>query len=790
MAALLALPAAGACLIAALARGRHAVRIALALALAATLGAAGALVTGVTSLPAHTTARFALSWVPDLDLEFALLGDQLSLFFAAAAIGIGALIVVYAGAYFRGHSPSPRLFYSVLLLFMTAMVGAVTADHLVVLYLFWELTGVASFLLIGTHHDEMDARIAARQAWLVTFATGLCLLAGLILLAQLAGDWRLSTILGGERAWIHDARAPLAIGLILVGALGKSAQVPFQFWLTGAMAAPTPVSAYLHSATMVKLGVYLCARCEPAFAAWPGWHALLLAGGWGTMMFAGMLALFAQDIKAALAFATISALGYLIGLHGTGAPEIAALGTFHIGNHALYKAALFMVAGAIVHATHTRDLRELGGMARARPGLAVITCVALAGMIGLPGTTGFVSKEEILRVLLERPGAGGLLTLFCAGTVLKVMFALRFFHAAFLGPAPHHVNAPDAAERGMAAPAGLLVGGLVLFGLLPQLTHGLLAGLPVAGRSGASPPEPQAWSGFTPGFFVSVGIMAAGAILYVSGAAARLWQRPLPRGLQWEHAHAWALECLDRVARRTLRGLQVDRPVTYLPWVVTTLTGAGAAVALWPAFSLGARLAAVTPVLAPWRWLIVAAITAAALGVTLFRLWTTQLLSLSVAGFLVCIYFAVFRAPDLALTQILVEALLLVLFVFLLARFPKSVERGEQPRPARGWTRVARPVLAIACGAGTTLALLTLSHPGADDPVGERYLALSQPETHAANAVNAIVVDFRGLDTLGESTVLIIALLGVLGLLMRFRRGRPRPAAREQPPATAGERAR
>ncbi len=341
-------------------------------------------------------------WVPSLGVDLAFRLDGLSLFFALIVSGVGTLIVLYSTSYLDDHYQHHGRFYAYLILFMAAMLGTVLADHILILFAFWELTGVASYLLIGFLHEQKVSRVGARQALLVTGLTGLVMLAGLLLLGRDAGTYRISELMHGVPAgWLDSSTGRTAVALILVGAFGKSAQFPFFFWLPNAMAAPTPVSAYLHSATMVKLGVFLCARFFPILSASDLWAPLLVGTGFFTMLLGIVLALRQTDLKAILAFTTVSQLGFLCGSYGVGAWTGVRFDYLHILNHTLYKGGLFMLAGLIDHACHTRDVRELGGLARRLPAATLAAALGLASMGALFGTTGFLSKEVALAGLLE-----------------------------------------------------------------------------------------------------------------------------------------------------------------------------------------------------------------------------------------------------------------------------------------------------------------------------------------------------------------------------------------------------
>ncbi len=772
-------PVAGAALVALLPQPRSPLTIHRLLPTGTALLATGLLallVRGVAAGPGTPEVfTHAFAWVPTLEVELALVGDRLSLFFAAAALLVGAVVAGYASGYFREETDfDARRFHALLLLFMGAMVLTVCADHLLVLYAGWEATSVLSFLLIATDRRDRAATHAARRALCVTFATGLCLLAGLVLLAHLGGTWRISELLAApDVAWTRSAAFPAAVALMALGAFGKSAQLPFHFWLTGAMAAPTPVSAYLHAATMVKLGLYLATRFDPLFAAWPGWTALLIAVGGTTMMVTGICAFIARELKAMLAFSTISSLGYLLLLAGLDHPGLAASLPFHTGNHVFYKAALFMIAGLVIHAAGRSRIDELGGLAGRMPVVAGITAVALASMVGLPGTAGFVSKESILHGV-ESPG---LLLVLAGGFALKMTFACRFFGGVFLGETPagltqhlHHHSPP----RIMTVMPALLAAVVLGAGLAPAGPAHLLESLPVLGRPALVEAELKAWPKPGPGLAITAAALAAGIGLHAWLRRSRAYAASLPVAIRLESAFDRGLGGARRGARIVLRALQVDRTAAFLPILLATLAAgaagvAGAAGGAW-------RLHISTEAVPPLRLLIGSLVLLAAAGVIRLRHPAARVVSLSATGFLICIYFVMVRAPDLALTQILVEVVALILVLFLLARFPAAMHERQQHAPATSRRRrLLSGALAISIGTLTTLALLAFGSPPLGRAVGRRHLAAAEPEAHSGNAVNAIVTEFRALDTLFEITVLLSAMIAGITLLMRYRRKTGRP---------------
>jgi multicomponent K+:H+ antiporter subunit A/multicomponent Na+:H+ antiporter subunit A len=735
-----------------------------------------AIIAGIASgWSAGGQAVVTVPWIPSLGLDLTFLVDGLSLFFGLVVSGMGALVVWYARAYLDDHYEHHGRFYAYLLLFMTAMLGTVFAGNLMLLFVFWELTGISSFLLIGFLHGKEDSRAGARMALLVTGGTGLAMLAGIVVLGLATNTYDLAALLNAPRSEWPVGVGELALVLILVGAFGKSAQFPFHFWLPTAMAAPTPVSAYLHSATMVKLGVFLVARIFPLFSELPAWTPLLTTIGFGTMALAGLFALLSHDLKAILAYSTVLALGALIGFYGLGGPRGVQGDLLHIASHVFFKGGLFMVAGIVDHATGKRDVRELSGLGKKLPLLAAIAVAAGASMAGLPGTLGFVSKEYMLKGAVafhESVGNAWPLALMVIAFTLKVAFSLRLLWAVFGGkPKPaveEHFHAPGFALQ--FAPL-LLAAACLIFGFAPNALGAALDRLAVAGLHGAPlafHALPTKWAAEV---LWSLVIMGAGALIFFILRPA-VWVRLAPpRWLRADEAFEAGVALLPRFAKGVTRALRSDHPLDYLPMLlgafVLLVGGFLVTHGVWPRF-VWAELAASDP-LRSWVVLVIAI---AAILVVGLRGWAPQLISLSIVGFLITFYYVLFRAPDLAMTQILVESASLLLVLLLLARFPRSAETKDVERPhAGGRVRHALSiVLAVGVGLLTTVLTALMLSPRHPEPAGGYFLANSVPLAKGTNAVNTILVDFRGFDTLLEITVLLIATLGALGLLMRYRR--------------------
>jgi NADH:ubiquinone oxidoreductase subunit 5 (subunit L)/multisubunit Na+/H+ antiporter MnhA subunit/multisubunit Na+/H+ antiporter MnhB subunit len=752
--------------------GRRTVWVALALSAVST-GCIVGLTMGAEGFTARTVS---IPWIPALGLGLDFLVDGLSLFFGLVVSGMGILVALYAAGYLDDRYRDHGRFYAYLALFMAAMLGTVFANNLLLLFVFWELTGVASFLLIGFLHGDEKSRVGARQALLITGATGLVLMVGLVLTGVESGTWRISELLAGGRLDAASGAATAAFLLVVVGAFGKSAQFPFHFWLPNAMTAPTPVSAYLHSATMVKLGVFLIARLFPVFRDVECWTPVLVSVGFTTLVIGSWLALSSTDLKAILAYSTVSQLGFLIGFYGIGSRDGVHYDLMHIANHVFYKGCLFMVAGIVDHCTGTRDVREIQGLGRRAPLLAGIALVAAATMAGLPGTIGFVSKEYMLKEKFDYWGGDEFLNWYpliavAVASALKVAFCLRLWLDVYPG------RMSPAVERDFHAPGLLmqipplvLATACLVFGIAPGLMTPALETLAVSGLHLPDVKALHLWHGVTREFLLSAGIVAAGGVLFgVLWATDWRWAR-VPAWLRFDRAFEAGVTALPKLAKRLNLVLRVDRPLDHLPILlgfVVIVTGA----ALWRGGLVNAFLdAAGTATVHPLRAFVgVLIVVAMGLVLTLPR-WSGQLIALSIVGFLVTFMFVLFRAPDLALTQILIEAATLILVLLLLARFPRSVEADEQRRtagPARRWLNIT---LAVSFGLVVTILSFSVVAQRHPDFAGRLHLEASLPLAKGSNAVNTILIDFRGFDTMLEITVLAIATLGVLGLLTRNRR--------------------
>ncbi len=706
-------------------------------------------------------------WVPSLGVSFSFYVDGLSLLFAVLISGIGGLVIMYAGGYLAGH-PQLGRFYSLILAFMASMLGLVLAGNVITLFVFWELTSLSSYLLIGFEHQRPEARAAALQALLVTGAGGLALLAGLLLLGQAGGSYELPVLLSqGETIRSQPLFLPMLL-LILVGAFTKSAQVPFHFWLPNAMEAPTPVSAYLHSATMVKAGVYLLARFSPIFGPTDAWHYLVTLAGTTTMLAGALVAFWQTDLKRILAYSTLSALGALVMLMGLDTALSVKAGIVFLVAHALYKGALFQVAGTIDHETGTRDTKLLGGLAKAMPITAVAAGLAALSMAGLPPLLGFINKELLYEANIQAPRAALVITV--AGVASNVLLVAL---AGIVGIRPFFARKKATPKEPHEAPVSLWLGPVVLaalgliIGLFPETVATVFLSPAVSAvRGEPTVVELKLWHGLNPVLLLSVVTLALGVGLY---AARDLLHRgvaqlgPTARSAlaflgRWgpEGWYGLSIKGLNAVARAQTRVLQSGYLRYYLMIIIATTVGLagytliGSGLPRRPDGGGQVRI---------YEWLEAGVILLAALAAVLSPSRLAAVAALGVVGYNIALIYVLFGAPDLAMTQFALETLTVILFVLVLYRLPRFATLSS-----RG-TRVRDALIALTAGGLMTILVLAVTAVPLESRLTPWFAANSLPLAYGRNLVNVILVDFRGLDTLGEITVLAAAAIGVYALL-------------------------
>jgi len=716
---------------------------------------------------AGETLVVSWEWLPAFGLDLAVRLDGLGLLFVLLIDGIGLLIVIYASYYLPREDNLGR-FYLLLLGFAGGMLGVVLAENIVLMLLFWEITSLTSFLLIAYKYKDQETRIAARMALAVTGGGGLAMLAGLLLLGDITGSFMFTDILASGDLIRGHALYPVILGLILIGAFTKSAQFPFHFWLPNAMAAPTPASAYLHSATMVKAGVFLLCRFYPALSGTDLWFGVVSSVGAITFLLGAYLALLRHDFKGLLAYSTISHLGLIVLLLGLGTPLAPVAAVFHIINHAVFKASLFMVAGIVDHETGSRDMRRLSGLRRVMPITTTLAILASGAMAGVPFLNGFLSKEMFFAETVELGGnlrwlMAGIATL---GGVLAVAYSAKFVKEVFLGPPPTDLPlTPNEPPRMMRVPVELLVGIVVLVGLLPQLVvTPLLTVASAAVLGGPVPPLDLAiWHGFNLPVIMSIVALGGGLVYFTKReqvfSMADRYGFGLSSPVAFERIYN-GLVAISRAISSRLDAQSVRQSVSlFLAFVL--------ALGLWSWLSASAPILGPLPLAGagPAPLLALVALVLGAWGVVRYRAQRlVAVMFLSVIGLVVALAFVRLAAPDLALTQISVELASIMLLLLALRYLPPEPAIGDDASDDSSARRGRDAALAAGLGGGATLLVLAmLTRPF--ETISGWHIANSVPGGGGTNVVNVILVDFRGFDTFGEVAVLAMAALGVQALL-------------------------
>lgn len=735
---------------------------------------------------ARETLNIKYSWLPSLGLNLSFQLDGLSFLFCLLILGVGLLVTLYARYYLGDNEDLPRFFAS-LLLFMGAMLGVVLAGNLLLMLMFWELTSLSSFLLIGYWQHRHDARVGARMALAVTGGGGLALLAGIILIGQVVGSYELSEVLAAGDLIRGHGLYPVILVLVLLGVFTKSAQFPFHFWLPHAMAAPTPVSAYLHSATMVKAGVFLLARLYPALSGTEWWFYLVTFAGLATLLIGAITALFQHDLKGLLAYSTVSHLGLITMLFGLGSDLAPVAAIFHIINHATFKASLFMAAGIIDHETGTRDMRRINGLWKYMPHTAVLAMVASLAMAGVPLLNGFLSKEMFFAETLHQQLLGsfsglipGLATL---AAVFSVAYSLRFIHDVFFNGEPVNLPKfpPGEPPRFMKTPMEILVFLCVLVGTFPALSvSGLLASAAQASLGHQLPEYSLSiWHGFNLPLLMSSLAMLGGIALYSFRRPLYQWYDGLPDlnaletfGQTLEKAYARSsrlMAVLSAISLQRFLAVMLISLVLITGWVLSPMES----------LSGTAELSPVDPLTLIG---LLAMSLVALLTVVYHRKRLRALVTLGLVGLTVSMLFARFSAPDLALTQLVVEVVTILLMLLVLNFMPdRTLSESSSLRRLRDFC-----IAAAGGGLFATLSYAVLSRPY-DNSLAQYYLANSVPGGGGTNVVNVVLVDFRGFDTLGEISVLAITAIAILALLSGVRLPRPRTDRTGRPWTAASE---
>ena len=711
--------------------------------------------------------REEYAWLPSLGLNFVLRLDGFAWLFSLLVLGIGSLVALYARYYMSPQDPVPR-FFAFFLAFMGAMLGLVISGNLIQIVFFWELTSLFSFLLIGYWHHRSDARRGAYMALMVTGAGGLCLLAGVMLLGHVVGSYDLDQVLAaGDKIRAH-ALYPILLPLILLGALSKSAQFPFHFWLPHAMAAPTPVSAYLHSATMVKAGVFLLARLWPSLSGTEEWFYIVSGAGACTLVLGAYCAMFQNDLKGLLAYSTISHLGLITLLLGLNSPLAAVAAVFHILNHATFKASLFMAAGIIDHETGTRDMRRLGNLRRYLPWTSALAIVASLAMAGIPLLNGFLSKEMFFAEAIDIPGHRAMRDAIAVAALLYgifgVAYSLRFVYETFFGEGPRALDTtPHEPPRWMKIPVEVLVVLCVAVGMFPAFTVAPVLKAGAGAILGSAMPDYSlaVWHGINTPLLMSLAGIAGGVLLYFG--LRRLFDlHAIVRRSLGRNLFRWNMEALYAVAGRfTARVANGSLQRSLLFLVLAALAAGAAPFIAGVSPPLAWRAPQPMPLLGWLLWLVL--VVCAVYTIRLYRQRLLAVIVLGGAGLVVSLTFVFLSAPDLALTQLMVEMVSLALLLLGMHYLPPRSPPERTPR-----RRLRDIVVSLAAGLGVgSLAYAVMTRPG--DTISGEMLARSLPEAYGSNVVNVILVDFRGFDTFGEITVFGIAALIVHALLRRAR---------------------
>lgn len=723
-----------------------------------------------------TKFAFGAPWLPGIGISFSFFIDGLSLMFALLITGIGTFILIYSGGYLRGHQHLGR-FYSFMMMFMASMLGLVLADNLITLFVFWELTSLTSFLLIGFDHQREAARRAAFQALVVTGAGGLAMFAGFILIAQVSGITELSVLLSAGAIIKDNPLYPVIMILVLGGAFTKSAQVPFHFWLPNAMEAPTPVSAYLHSATMVKAGVYLLMRMTPILGDSIMWSAILAGFGAATLLTGTLLALRQDDLKIMLAYTTVASLGLLVMLVGVGTEEAIIGAILYLLAHALFKGGLFMVVGCIDHSTGTRDVNKLGGLGRVMPITAVAAALAALSMSGIVPFTGFVAKEVMYNALAD----GNVPSLIVAGIamignalmmVVAVVIAIKPFYGA-RQTTPH---APHEAPVSLwIGPMALALAGLAAGFAINTLGQQLL--MPTASAVFGFFVEQQLhlWGGFNAALVMSLVTIGAGIAGYLAYPHVRRACQSLFDAIGWGPDRGFDQFIARIVAASCWLMARVQSGSMSRYMLIIFLTTAAAL--YWPLVAGGAMPGLPAwPELIFYEWVVLGIAIFGVVAVLYAKTRLIAVVSLGIQGFAVALIFMLFGAPDLSFTQFMIETLSVVILALVLTRL-KMDRRDLRTIPER----LRDGTLAIIVGAGFGLALLRVTEGTLDLRLSDYFGKFSYTVAQGRNIVNVILVDFRALDTLGEISVVLVAGLSVIALI------RMRPAAKPAPSQSGEE---
>ena len=737
------------------------------------------------------TAR--MPWIPSLGIDFVTYLDGLGLLFALLITGIGSLVVLYSIFYLDAKKESLETFYVYLLMFMTAMLGVVLSDNMIVLYLFWELTSISSFLLIAYWYERERSRYGAQKSMLITVFGGLAMLGGIAILSTLSGSLSIRETYASLESIQGEPFFSVALVLFLLAAFTKSAQFPFHIWLPDAMEAPTPVSAYLHSATMVKAGLYLVARFSPIFADESLWFYLVSSVGIFTLFWGSLNAVKQHDLKGILAYSTISQLGLIMSLLGLGAAALhvdalddglytiaTVAAIFHLINHATFKGSLFMMAGIVDHETGTRDIRKLGGLAQLMPISMTIAMIGTLSMAGIPPFNGFLSKEMFLTGVLEVSGSdlfhlpsyGWIIpVLAVVGSIFTFVYSILIVRRTFFGKRQDDKlpKTPHEAPIGMLIPPLVLVSLVVIIGLFPNLLSDTLirpaveAILPqVVDTGGKIDVHISMWHGFNTELFLTLLIISAGVILYKTLPRWQSLYNRMPRAVSLNHQY----DALLRRGEQTSTKIHDTVMTGYMRSYLVYIFGFIVILILTALYGFDAFRFAVDPIssIEAYEIILALVLVSSALSITFARSRLTSIILLGVTGYTVALFFVLFRAPDLALTQLVIETVSVALFLLVFYRLPE-ISRKEERIPFK----LGNALISALVGLTVTLVALASLSQRSFTSIAKYYIDNVADLAAGGNMVNVILVDFRGFDTLFEIAVLALAGIGIYTMI-KFRR--------------------
>lgn len=729
-----------------------------------------------------------LPWIPSLDISFVSYLDGLSLLFSLLITGIGSLVVLYSIFYLDKHKEKLHNFYVYLLLFMSAMLGVVQSDHLITLYFFWELTSISSFLLIGYWYNRDASRLGALKSMMITVGGGLMMLGGFVLLYLMGGTYSIRELMVMAPNLVDHPLFTWSLVLLLLGAFTKSAQFPFYIWLPDAMEAPTPVSAYLHSATMVKAGIYLVARFTPIFAASELWVWLVTGIGILTLFWGSFFAVKQTDLKGILAFSTVSQLGLIMSLLGASAVAFHAnesldtikfaafAAIFHLINHATFKGSLFMIAGIIDHETGTRDIRKLGGLMSIMPISFTVAAIGSLSMAGLPPFNGFLSKEMFLTAMLALQkfeffgfDTWGVLFPIVAwvASIFTFIYSFYFVFRTFNGnykpeQLPHK---PHEAPIGMLVSPMLLAGLVVLIFFIPNFISDTFVKPAVLAIQPFLYEVPQdidihvsAWHGINPELLMTIGIIIIGVLLFVSLPKWQGMYQRFPKAFTLNNAYDKIMQGLDvglnRLSRLYMTGSMRHYLLYMFSGIAIIVIGS---LFVKNAFSFSFQE---TAPIRPYEIILVVVLLIGTAITILAKSRLTAIIGLGSVGYTVALFFVIFNAPDLALTQLVIETISVALFLMAFYHLPKLGKREERMR-----FQLNRAVVSITIGAMVTLVALSAHSQKLIPSISKYYEETVYSLAGGGNIVNVILVDYRGFDTLFEITVLGIAGMAILAMI-------------------------